>query len=94
MTFLYLTKTYEKWIFSKSSQIWIIYHSIEEICALPSKDGSFWRVCYGMFNVWFHNSKTEKCEEFIYGGCGGNDNRFDTKEDCENFCIKKTTPHP
>lgn len=27
-----------------------------------------------------------KCKEFNYGGCGGNENRFTKKEDCEQTC--------
>lgn len=35
---------------------------------------------------YFHNSATGKCEEFNYGGCGGNENRFNSKAKCEEFC--------
>ena len=26
------------------------------------------------------------CEEFIYGGCGGNENNFETLEECNQQC--------
>lgn len=28
-----------------------------------------------------------ECVEFIYGGCAGNSNNFETKEDCEQKCV-------
>lgn len=36
---------------------------------------------------YFYNSKTEKCEYFGYGGCGGNSNRFESAEECESRCV-------
>lgn len=30
-----------------------------------------------------------ECVEFIYGGCAGNSNNFESKEDCELKCMKK-----
>ncbi|CAH1642992.1 unnamed protein product [Spodoptera littoralis] len=32
------------------------------------------------------NNQTMKCEEFIYEGCGGNDNRFDSINECWRMC--------
>ncbi|XP_060066696.1 uncharacterized protein LOC132546976 [Ylistrum balloti] len=37
---------------------------------------------------YFYNTETEECEEFIYGGCRGNENNFLSKEDCEKVCAK------
>ncbi len=33
---------------------------------------------------FFFNAKTGNCEQFQYGGCGGNDNRFGSIEECQN----------
>jgi Kunitz/Bovine pancreatic trypsin inhibitor domain len=36
-------------------------------------------------SFWF-NAKTGLCESFIYGGCGGNANRFDSMQACYDAC--------
>ncbi|XP_074928250.1 chelonianin-like isoform X3 [Chelonoidis abingdonii] len=35
---------------------------------------------------YFYNSVTDSCEEFVYGGCEGNGNRFATKNECLKTC--------
>uniref|UniRef100_A0A8C6WJ69 BPTI/Kunitz inhibitor domain-containing protein n=1 Tax=Neogobius melanostomus TaxID=47308 RepID=A0A8C6WJ69_9GOBI len=54
-------------------------------CTLPPKTGT----CYARMPRYFYNSKTLKCEIFIYGGCGGNDNRFVTARECQLSCHHK-----
>ncbi|CAO2596592.1 Tissue factor pathway inhibitor [Lemmus lemmus] len=57
-------------------------------CAMKVDDGP----CKAMIKSYFFNIVTHKCEEFIYGGCRGNENRFDTLEECKKVCIQGRFP--
>lgn len=50
--------------------------------------------CRGMFPSWYYSPDDNSCDQFIYGGCGGNANRFETGEACaaaaEEFCPNQT----
>ena len=35
---------------------------------------------------FFYNAERGECENFIYGGCNGNENNFERAEDCEAMC--------
>nr|AUF41112.1 protease inhibitor-like protein [Anastrepha sororcula] len=52
-------------------------------CSLPREIGP----CRKADPKFFYNSEKKACEDFLYGGCKGNDNRFDTKEECEKTCL-------
>ncbi|PRD20074.1 UNVERIFIED_CONTAM: Carboxypeptidase inhibitor SmCI [Trichonephila clavipes] len=43
--------------------------------------------CRAAFRKYFFNKESGKCELFHYGGCQGNDNRFNTQEECEAVCV-------
>ncbi|KAF9405443.1 hypothetical protein HW555_013820 [Spodoptera exigua] len=32
------------------------------------------------------NNETKKCQEFKFVGCGGNENRFDSRQECWRMC--------
>ncbi|KAH8372529.1 hypothetical protein KR200_004235 [Drosophila serrata] len=62
-----------------------------EICGLPhsvdgdEKTGIY---CQALFYDYTYDSSANKCIMFIYGGCGGNENRFGSKESCEEKCLE------
>ncbi|KAM6242639.1 actinia tenebrosa protease inhibitors-like isoform 2-T2 [Spheniscus humboldti] len=53
-----------------------------DFCYLPSVCGS----CKALFRRFFFNASSQQCEEFIYGGCGGNRNNFETEGECFQAC--------
>ena len=52
------------------------------VCQLPSDPGS----CDEATPRYFFNARKGICEEFTYGGCGGNRNNFGTLEECTQQC--------
>ncbi|XP_043950268.1 male accessory gland serine protease inhibitor-like [Drosophila biarmipes] len=61
----------------------------EAICGLPhGVDGFKGRVCLANFYNWTYNAAQNKCYLFAYGGCGGNANKFSSKEECEAKCLE------
>nr|CAD7438719.1 unnamed protein product [Timema bartmani] len=57
---------------------------IPEHCTLPPDKG----VCRSFVHKWFYDTAAKKCFTFIYGGCPGNDNRFDSQADCLLSCAQ------
>jgi hypothetical protein len=48
------------------------------ICKQPKVVGS----CRGSFLRWWYNAETKNCEQFIFGGCEGNENNFEIESEC------------
>jgi len=54
----------------------------EKVCLAKPETG----MCRGYFPMYYYNVQTGSCHEFVYGGCGGNGNRYATEEECLNHC--------
>lgn len=53
-----------------------------EHCMLPSETGP----CRALQPKYYYNSRDGVCDVFGYGGCAGNQNRFESAEECESKC--------
>ncbi|KAM4736112.1 collagen alpha-6(VI) chain-like isoform 2-T3 [Anableps anableps] len=56
-----------------------------DVCLLSKNSGA----CKKFTIMWFYDSKNARCSRFLYSGCGGNQNRFGTREECEDACLRK-----
>ncbi|WAR18886.1 TFPI1-like protein [Mya arenaria] len=53
-----------------------------DVCRLDLDSGS----CRFMTRQWHYDRSTGQCNEFVYGGCDGNENRFPSRDACEQQC--------
>ncbi|VDK86324.1 unnamed protein product [Onchocerca ochengi] len=56
----------------------------KEICMEDKQEGQ----CAGTFPRYWYNSKLKRCERFIYTGCKGNRNQFETEDECKRMCLE------
>lgn len=62
-------------------------------CLQPMDEGS----CQHYTLLWYYHPEANACRPFIFGGCRGNSNRFETKWKCEQRCktsAGKAAPEP
>ena len=45
--------------------------------------------CKQTMGQYFFDRREGKCKPFVYSGCGGNNNRFNSYTSCERTCMKK-----
>ncbi|XP_077558019.1 isoinhibitor K-like [Haemaphysalis longicornis] len=58
------------------------------LCGFPADPGR----CRASMPRWFYNNTSGHCEQFIYGGCQGNKNRFHSCWTCQRTCLGKWRP--
>uniref|UniRef100_A0A672MY57 Collagen, type XXVIII, alpha 2a n=1 Tax=Sinocyclocheilus grahami TaxID=75366 RepID=A0A672MY57_SINGR len=56
-------------------------------CLLGLSQGS----CRDYVIRWYYDKQANSCAQFWYGGCQGNDNRFQTEEGCKKTCVLTTS---
>ena len=62
----------------------------QDICQLPAEPGA----CEAAFERWFFDATRGVCTAFVYGGCEGNENNFETLEQCHASCSGHGTTAP
>lgn len=53
-------------------------------CKLRKVEGP----CGGYYPSWYYDKDRNHCAQFIWGGCLGNNNRFESSKECEDMCLK------
>ncbi|KMR03921.1 contactin-associated 2 [Lasius niger] len=43
--------------------------------------------CTHFVQKWYFNKAEGKCRQFPYGGCKGNDNRYNSEDECLHYCV-------
>jgi len=72
----------------QQSQLTVAQHSqhcdtpCTDTCLLPREPGN----CLAAIPSFFFNTTSGVCEQFTYGGCNGNRNRFSTGAECQRTC--------
>ncbi|NWZ27383.1 CO6A3 protein, partial [Asarcornis scutulata] len=61
----------------------LLFLAAMDICRLQKEEGT----CRDFVLKWYYDPKTKSCARFWYGGCGGNENRFNTQKECEKVCV-------
>uniref|UniRef100_A0A673Y1P6 Amyloid-beta A4 protein n=1 Tax=Salmo trutta TaxID=8032 RepID=A0A673Y1P6_SALTR len=55
---------------------------VREVCWSNAETGP----CRAMLARWYFDHEEGRCAQFIYGGCGGNRNNFESEEYCLSIC--------
>ncbi|KAI2668825.1 Amyloid-beta A4 protein [Labeo rohita] len=66
---------------------------VREVCFASAETGP----CRAMLSRWYFVREEGRCAPFIYGGCGGNRNNFESEEYCLSVCssvCKSPTERP
>lgn len=63
---------------------------VKDTCQLPADIGN----CQNYSALWYFDTKIKRCRQFYYGGCGGNENRFNSESECDQRCRKPEEEQP
>ncbi|KAM9468978.1 kunitz-type protease inhibitor 2 [Clarias gariepinus] len=67
---------------STSSKVYRKTNVSRDYCRLEKAVGH----CRAAFPRFYYDVTDQTCKAFVYGGCGGNSNNFNSVEDCQNAC--------
>uniref|UniRef100_A0A3B4C3J8 Collagen alpha-1(XXVIII) chain n=1 Tax=Pygocentrus nattereri TaxID=42514 RepID=A0A3B4C3J8_PYGNA len=65
----------------------VIKAPLDPRCSLSLNQGP----CREYIIRWYYDKQANACAQFWYGGCDGNENRFDTEAECKKTCVLTTT---
>ncbi|KAJ8924359.1 hypothetical protein NQ315_007155 [Exocentrus adspersus] len=60
---------------------------VSDVCQLSPEGGT----CRDSLKRWYFNKAKNRCKQFVYSGCGGNQNNFNSKKECHQRCFNRST---
>ena len=57
----------------------------DDVCLMERDTGP----CSDYRPVWYFEPVSHTCRRFLYGGCHGNGNNFNSSDDCETRCLQR-----
>lgn len=60
----------------------------EDTCKMPREIGD----CKDFTERWYYDEEDKECRAFLFGGCGGNANNFETLSACRAKCQTAVAP--
>ncbi|MBN3308408.1 TFPI1 inhibitor, partial [Amia calva] len=82
--FMALVSRVIRWVFLDWSDLLTRDSDKPDFCLSCADRGT----CDGSVKRYLYNPKTNRCQAFVYSGCGGNQNNFTSKKDCRKTCMK------
>uniref|UniRef100_A0A8C5EKF4 BPTI/Kunitz inhibitor domain-containing protein n=1 Tax=Gouania willdenowi TaxID=441366 RepID=A0A8C5EKF4_GOUWI len=60
----------------------VIIRKSTDRCLEPMSEGT----CSDYVLLWYFHDPSGACRPFVYSGCGGNQNQFPSKQECQALC--------
>lgn len=61
---------------------YLCFVEYSSVCEMPVTTGP----CKASITRWYYDKEVEACKPFMWGGCDGNGNNFQTKTHCSDTC--------
>ncbi|XP_029969913.1 collagen alpha-1(VII) chain [Salarias fasciatus] len=71
-----------KWGQRKKRGVFGALQSAAARCLQPMSEGG----CSDFALFWYFHAGSAECRPFVYGGCGGTQNRFSSRRECQSLC--------
>ncbi|KAM4569550.1 uncharacterized protein col7a1l [Odontesthes bonariensis] len=71
-----------EWSQRKKRRVFGTKPAVTNRCLEPMSEGT----CADYILLWYFHTQSKECRPFVYGGCGGNQNRFSSRQECLSWC--------
>jgi hypothetical protein len=84
-TTTYAISAYHNWCCEFESRSgWGVQHYVTKLSVTCDKSDA--GPCDAAISKYYYDTKARRCKHFLYGGCQGNRNNFNTLRECEKKC--------